>query len=293
MASTFWGKLSLDYMDYVELTFETDVQPGIDEALIALLGDAGFDMFEEFEGGFRAYIPESQFKESLLSELSAGTFFPGLPLRCTMRRIPHQNWNAVWEANFEPVVISKRLLIRADYHEPQPEIGMELVVQPKMAFGTGHHATTHQMLEKMLDVEFSGKSVLDIGCGTGILAILAKKLGASDILAVDFDPNSVENTIENCSVNRVDGIQVMEGTMADVESNGFEIILANINRNIILQDLPLYGKHLVDGGLLFTSGYYMDDLDLIVNAAAPLGLQLESTGSKDGWCCSVFQKIDT
>ncbi|MEY3342431.1 MAG: hypothetical protein RL090_115 [Bacteroidota bacterium] len=277
-------------MDYIELTCQTGNQSGTDEPLIALLGEVGYEMFEEFDGGLKAYIAQANFKESLLTDLSTGTFLPGVNISCSFMLIPHRNWNEVWESNFEPVVISDRLLIRAEYHLTNPNIGMELVVQPRMAFGTGHHATTHQMLERMLEVDFSGKSVLDIGCGTGILAILAKKLGASNVLAVDFDPNSVENTIENCRVNQVDGVQVNEGTMADVGSDKFHIILANINRNIILQDLTLYEKHLMNGGTLFTSGYYLEDLPLITDAAIGIGLNQITSSSKDNWCCTLFQK---
>ncbi|MFM7078632.1 MAG: 50S ribosomal protein L11 methyltransferase [Bacteroidota bacterium] len=277
-------------MDYVELTCQTGNQPGTDEPLIALLGEVGYEMFEEFDGGFKAYIAQANFNEGLLTDLRTGVFLPGVKVLCSFSLIPHRNWNEVWESNFEPVIISNRLLIRAEYHPPNPNIGMELVVQPRMAFGTGHHATTHQMLERMLEVDFSGKSVLDIGCGTGILAILAKKLGASDILAVDFDPNSVENTAENCKVNQVEGIQIYEGTMSDVGTDQFHIILANINRNIILQDLTLYEKHLANGGMLFTSGYYTDDLPMISDAAARIGLNLTKSGSKENWCCSRFQK---
>lgn len=277
-------------MDYIELTCQTGNQSGTDEPLIALLGEAGYEMFEEFDGGLKAYIAQANFKESLLTDLANGVFLPGVNISCSFMLIPHRNWNEVWESNFEPVVISDRLLIRAEYHSTNPNIGMELVVQPRMAFGTGHHATTHQMLERMLEVDFSGKSVLDIGCGTGILAILAKKLGASNVLAVDFDPNSVENTIENCRVNQVDGVQVNEGTMADVGSDKFHIILANINRNIILQDLTLYEKHLMNGGTLFTSGYYLEDLPLITDAAIGIGLNQITSSSKDNWCCTLFQK---
>jgi ribosomal protein L11 methyltransferase len=167
---------------------------------------------------------------------------------------------------------------------------MELIVHPKMAFGTGHHATTHQMLEQMLEIDFTGKSVLDIGCGTGILAILARKLGASFVMAVDFDPNSVENAKENCVVNQVDAIQVIGGTMADVGETRFDIILANINRNIILQDMTLYGRHLVEGGLLFTSGYYETDLSLVVNAGRNADLESVATQSMEKWCCTLFKK---
>jgi len=195
----------------------------------------------------------------------------------------------LWESNFQPVVIGKEIYIRAEYHQPDPSFKHELVIQPRMAFGTGHHATTSLVLESMLFIDFVDKKVLDMGCGTGILAILASKMGAKRLLAVDIDPNATENTQVNCSRNQVENIQVVTGVGTAAGDEQFDIVLANINRNIILEDLPLYKNNLLPGALLITSGYYESDLGVIKERAASLGLELLDFKVSENWCRATFK----
>ncbi|MFM7767781.1 MAG: 50S ribosomal protein L11 methyltransferase [Bacteroidota bacterium] len=189
------------------------------------------------------------------------------------------------------MVVGQKLLVRAEYHNPDSSIPFELIVQPRMAFGTGHHATTFQMMEWMLKMEFNGLNVLDMGCGTGILAILASKLGAEKVLAVDIDPNSVENTYVNCIANEVHNVVSMEGTMQIIDGNSYDVVLANINRNIILNDLPLYQKCMKPDAMLFTSGYYIDELPMIEAKATEVGLSIVDHSVMDRWCCTIFKSV--
>lgn len=286
---TLVGKLSLRGMTYIELTCNTPDMPGMGEVLIALLGDEGFEMFEEFEGGVKAYIQSRAFDDQILKRLASGEFVLDTPIACEAVEVPDRNWNEVWESNFQPVVVGQKLLVRAEYHNPDPSIPFELIVQPRMAFGTGHHATTFQMMEWMLKMDFKGYDVLDMGCGTGILAILASKLGAEKVLAVDIDPNSVENTSVNCLANEVHNVVNLEGTMQIVDGNCYDVVLANINRNIILNDLPLYKKCMKPESVLFTSGYYLDELPMIEEKANEVGLSLVNHSVMDRWCCALFK----
>ena len=288
---TLVGKLSLRGMTYIELTCQTHDLPGMGEVLIALLGDEGFEMFEEFEGGVKAYIPSKAFDNRIVELLQSGEFVFNTPISCQANEVPDRNWNEVWESNFQPVVVGQKLLVRAEYHNSDPSIPFELIVQPRMAFGTGHHATTFQMMEWMLKMDFIGLKVLDMGCGTGILAILASKLGATNILAVDIDPNSVENTTVNCLANDVHNVVSIEGTMQNIEDNDYDVVLANINRNIILNDLPLYQKCMKPDALLFTSGYYFEELQMIEGKASESGLTLIDHSVMDRWCCAVFKSV--
>ncbi|MFM2190035.1 MAG: ribosomal protein methyltransferase [Bacteroidota bacterium] len=288
---TLDGKLSLRGMTYIELTCNTPEMPEMGEVLIALLGDEGFEMFEEFEGGIKAYIQTGAFDHQILERLTSGEFVLNTPIPCEAVEVPDRNWNEVWESNFQPVIVGQKLLVRAEYHNPDPSIPFELIVQPRMAFGTGHHATTFQMMEWMLKMDFTGLQVMDMGCGTGILAILASKLGASKVLAVDFDPNSVENTAVNCLANDVHNVVSMEGTMQTVDDSTYDFVLANINRNIILSDLPLYKKSMKPDALLFTSGYYIDELPMIEEKASEQGLVLVNHSVMDKWCCALFKCV--
>lgn len=286
---TLLGKLSLRGMTYIELTCHTPDLPEMGEVLIALLGEEGFEMFEEFEGGIKAYIQSNAFDHQIIERLTSGDFVLNTPIKCDALEVPDRNWNEVWESNFQPVVVGQKLLVRAEYHNPDPSIPFELIVQPRMAFGTGHHATTFQMMEWMLKMDFKGLHVLDMGCGTGILAILASKLGASELLAVDIDPNSVENTAVNCITNSVENVVSMEGTMQSVGNKKYDVVLANINRNIILNDLPLYKNSMRPDAVLFTSGYYFEELPMIQLKASEQGLSLINHSVMDQWCCALFK----
>ncbi len=277
-------------MDYVEVDFTVKPAQEYNEIVIAYLGAIGYSMFEESETGVKAYIPEPEFDRQELDEMplfqQEGTF----KITYNFSTIASKNWNAEWEKNFEPVIIGKEVYVRAEYHPADPAFRYELVIQPRMAFGTGHHATTSLMMESMLEQPLAGKEILDMGCGTAILAMLADKMGAKHILAIDNDPNATENAVLNCTVNDTGNIHVVTGDASTPGSAVFDVILANINRNIILEDLALYNANLKPGGLLLTSGYYLEDLEMIRSKAASFGLELMNHRTRDNWCQAVFHK---
>ncbi|MBP9084119.1 MAG: 50S ribosomal protein L11 methyltransferase [Bacteroidia bacterium] len=277
-------------MDYVEVDFTVKPAQEYNEIVIAYLGAIGYSMFEESESGVKAYIPEPEFDRQELDEMplfqQEGTF----EITYNFSTIASKNWNAEWEKNFEPVIIGKVVYVRAEYHPADPAFRYELVIQPRMAFGTGHHATTSLMMESMLEQSLAGKEILDMGCGTAILAMLADKMGAKHILAIDNDPNATENAVLNCTVNDTGNIHVVTGDASTPGSALFDVILANINRNIILEDLTLYNANLKPGGLLLTSGYYLEDLEMIRTKAASFGLELMNHRTRDNWCQAVFHK---
>lgn len=247
-------------------------------------------MFEETVEGMKAYIPAPNFNlettESDIQELEE----MGATISFEMKVIPWTNWNEEWEKNFQPEIINDQIYVRAEFHEPNPGFPYELIVQPRMAFGTGHHPTTALVMSRMLEIDLQGKSLLDMGCGTGILAILSAKLGASPITAVDNDDNCAENTSENALRNGVTEMKVLAGVADDLKGEKYDVILANINRNIILQDLPLYYELMNDEGQLITSGYYLEDLDVIQEKAESLGLKYITHQEKNNWCSASFQK---
>jgi len=275
-------------MEYMEL--DCRVTPGGEntEILIAYLGAIGYSMFEETEYGVKAYIDRNLFSQLELDGI------PPLLEEATIEfkasEPEHKNWNEEWEKNFQPVIIGKDIYVRAEYHTPDPTARFELIIHPRMAFGTGHHATTSLVMEHMLSIDFKGKRVLDMGCGTGILAILAEKMGASEILAIDNDVNAVENTVVNCDINNATQVIAKHGDATTPGDEVFDIILANINRNIILEDLPLYTKNLAAGGTLITSGYYLEDLPMIREKAKSNNLSYTSHSSLDNWCRATFVK---
>lgn len=258
------------------------------EVVIALLGDVdGLDMFTETEAGVEAYGAfghDNQVVTSALDEISAD-----FELHWTSDQIQSENWNSAWESHFPKVIIDKFCCVRAEFHEPEPEMQFDLVIQPKMAFGTGHHQTTRMMLSAMREVDFAGKSVFDYGCGTAVLAILASKLGATDIVAVDHELPAAESSIENAQCNGVPDIEVIYGTLDQVPQRKFDRILANINRNIILQSLERLHTMCAEDALVFTSGFLVSDAEMITGAAAALGLALEHTYQQDDWNCLVFR----
>lgn len=260
------------------------------DMLINDLGDMGFESFEEREGGFAGYIASAQLDRSALESLLIHQPV-GFEVSYVTNEIEPQNWNKVWERNFEPVVVADQCYVRATFHAPAPQYPYEIVIDPKMAFGTGHHQTTSLMMRQMLSETIEAKSVLDMGCGTGILAILAAKLGAAQVLAIDNDPVCVASVEENKVRNEVACIATACGSVDLIQGLRFDVILANINRNILIDQLEAYSRSLAPNGVLYMSGFYEGhDLDILKNAAASHGLALTGHEAMDSWAAARFIK---
>ena len=256
--------------------------PTIDfqEVLIALLGEMGYEGFEQEEERLQAFIPEADFDEEELRGLLSAH-----GLGYTLQRIEERNWNEEWEKNFQPVIVDDFCAIRAHFHAPIPGVEHELVITPKMSFGTGHHATTYMMIEAMRGIDMRGKRVLDFGTGTGVLAILAERLGAAGVVAIDNDDWSIENALENVANNGCRRIEVLKkDTVATVEGP-FDVILANINKHVILKQLCDLGQHLKDDGVILLSGLLIDDAEDIDNEAAKNKLSVSVRMTKGSWIC--------
>lgn len=279
-------------MNYKELTFTVSAaEEYYRDLLINNLSAIGFDTFEETENGFKAYIPTTDFNQESLDEALA-EYREMFSFEYEEKLIPYQNWNEVWESNFEPLEISDQCYVRATFHEPRPEFTYEIVIDPKMAFGTGHHQTTAMMMQWMLEEEFAGKSVLDMGCGTGILAILASKLGASEIVAIDYDPLCFESTLENSRLNEVENIQALCGSKEVIPGRQFDIILANINRNILLDQLDRYSEALTGNGIIYLSGFYQgEDLEMIKEKASTLNMEFQGSKEDKNWVAARFIRL--
>ena len=278
-------------MNYYELLFTTlPVEDYQQDLLIDALGGIGFDTFEELDFGFKAYIPSADFdKEKLNEELSLYQDMFSFSYEITL--IPQKNWNEVWESNFEPITINDKIFVRATFHQPKPEFQYEIVIDPKMAFGTGHHQTTSMMLELMLENNFTDKKILDMGCGTGILAIMASKLGAASITAIDYDPVCYESTVENAQLNHLENITALCGSKEVIPNEQFDTILANINRNILIDQMQRYSEVLKPGGEIYFSGFYeLPDLDIITNDAGKYGLKYISHKKDKDWVAAKFLK---
>lgn len=275
--------------EYIQLEFR-QVAASQSEMLIAALSDAGFEGFEEGDDFLKAFIASADFNECKLQEITAH-----YKVESTTTVIEETNWNAVWESGFQPVIVELEATnlpwagIRAHFHAPMPDLKYEIVITPKMSFGTGHHATTYLMMQQMEAMELTGKSVFDFGTGTGVLAILAEKMGAASILAVDNDDWSIENAIENTRANGCNAITVMQAET--VPANGpFQIILANINKNVILEHMPLLAAGLAEGGTLLLSGLLTNDEEEIVNAAAHHSLLLRKKSVRNNWIALRFSR---
>ena len=226
--------------NYTEINLQLNPIELFGEMLTYQLGEVGFEMFEDTPEGFKAYIQTDQFNQQEVLEIIEEVKAMNCQINYTIQEIPWQNWNAEWEKNYQPEIIGNKIYVRAEFHEANPSYPHEIIVQPRMAFGTGHHPTTSQVMEAMLDIDFKNKSLLDMGCGTGILAILGMQLGASSAFAIDNDPNSVDNSMENAERNGYPQIEVSLGSSELLVGKSYDIILANINRNIILNDLEKY-----------------------------------------------------
>lgn len=278
-------------MNYYELLFTTiPTEEYQQDLLINALGDIGFDTFEELDFGFKAYIPAADFDKDKLDELLAG-YQEIFSFSYEITLIPQKNWNEVWESNFEPIGIGDKIFVRATFHQQKPEFEYEIVIDPKMAFGTGHHQTTSMMLQWMLENNFADKNVLDMGCGTGILAIMASKLGASPITAIDYDPLCYDSTIENAQLNHIDNITALCGSKETIPDEQFDVILANINRNILLDQMGRYGETLKPGGEIYFSGFYeTPDLEIIIAEGSKYGFKYITHKKDKDWVAAKFVK---
>ena len=272
--------------DYYNYKIKNDI--AISEILIAFLNEMSFDAFEELEDGIDAFIPATfdtkVTKEALINLQQSFDF------QWTKELVKHQNWNQLWESNFDPVVVEDFCAIRADFHEPFKDVQYEIIINPKMAFGTGHHETTYMMMSTMKSLDFKDKKIFDYGCGTGILAVLAVMLGANDVEAIDIEEQSYLNTLENAERNGTPSIKTFQGTLPDVESSEFDIILANINRNVILESLPTLYDKLKTGGFLMVSGFLQQDENLLNEHTKKAGFQLEKSMNRGKWICQLLTK---
>ncbi|WP_262420349.1 50S ribosomal protein L11 methyltransferase [Flagellimonas meishanensis] len=273
-------------MIYIEYSFTIEPPQPATDILIAELGEVGFESFVETETGLLAYIQERDWKETILNNISI-LDHPDIDFAWSHTKIQQQNWNAEWEKNFRPIKVGSRCMVRAPFH-PTEDIEYDIVIEPKMSFGTGHHETTHMMLQHILDTDFAGKSVLDMGCGTGVLAILAKMKGATSVHAIDVDEWCFLNTQENIERNGCNDIVVAIGDKKVLAGKNYDVILANINRNILLEDIPTYAQSLNPGGILFLSGFYLEDLDAISSKCATCGLEYEKKLEKNNWVSAKY-----
>lgn len=272
---------------YLEFTFKIKPAQPWSEILMAELIGIGFDSFTEEHDGILAYIQEDLYNEEELKTLNLLNS-PDVEISYEYKTMPNINWNEEWEKNFTPINIDDKVLIRAEFHESQ-NLPYEIIIQPKMSFGTGHHATTHLMIQQMYDMDFEDKKVLDMGCGTSVLAIFAKQRGAGDTLAIDIDEWSVENSHENAERNNVD-LRIELGTADNLGKEKFDIILANINRNILISDIPTYVADLNEGGELLLSGLCFFDVDDILEVCKEQNLTLEKQIQREEWVSLLLKK---
>jgi ribosomal protein L11 methyltransferase len=274
-------------MNYVELNCSLpEGEANIAELIMAALGELGFESFVENENGLLAYIQAPDFDVSILNNQE---LWPeGSTPSYTWQIIEDQNWNALWESNFEPVIIDGRCMVRAPFHPKNNDIEFDIEIEPKMSFGTAHHETTSQIICLLLNTDVKDKTVLDMGCGTGVLAILAAMKGASKITAIDNDEWAYHNSVENTAKNNLPHIDVYQGDAALLEGKHFDILIANINRNILLNDMHHYRKCMTPGSILMMSGFYTQDVEAITIRANELGLSFISQTKKNNWATATF-----
>ena len=274
-------------MEYVQVTLTCLEE--YREILIAELAAIGFDSFLETETGIEGYALQEQFSRDSFDEVIS-TYRESAALTVVEGILPKVNWNEEWEKNYDPIEVGKLVYVRASFHSPQPGFQYEIVINPKMSFGTGHHATTFQLLSLQGKIDHQGKRVLDVGSGTGILAIMAHLLGANEVEAFDIDSWCVDNGNENFELNGL-STQMGLGTIREVNPKGpYELILANINKNVLLDELAIYTSLLAPHGILLLSGFCSEDIDDLNQAASLNGLRLTTQSIKDNWAALEFQK---
>jgi ribosomal protein L11 methyltransferase len=278
-------------MDYLELTINIQPRNPWAEILVSQLAEHGFESFVDTENGVLAYAQVSEIDlENAINESILSSSTDDFQMNFETKIIPQQNWNALWEADFQPVEVEGRMTILAPFHDKTIAKGIIVEIQPQMSFGTGHHQTTWMMSKALLDLPKVPKNVLDMGTGTGVLAILAEKLGAENILAIDIEDWSVENTKENAVRNGAKGIVALHGDIDLIAGKTFDLILANINKNILKSHLNQYSNSLLAGGMLILSGFFETDVEELVEASKNENLTLLQVLNKETWAALIFTK---
>lgn len=278
-------------MKYFEFTFDTHpCTETVNDVLAAVLGEAGFESFVEREGGLTAYIQQSLYNEEMLKTELANFPIPDTEITYVFTEAEDKNWNEEWEKNFfQPIVIGNRCVIHSTFHQDVPKAEYDIVINPQMAFGTGHHETTSLIIGELLDSELTGKSLLDMGCGTSILTILARMRGAQPCTAIDIDEWCVRNSIENIKLNGVTDIAVSQGDASALAGKRpFDVVIANINRNILLNDMKQYAACMHPGSELYMSGFYVDDIPVIRQEAEKNGFTFVHHQEKNRWAAVKF-----
>ena len=278
-------------MKYFEVTFTTSpCNETVNDVVSALAGEIGFESFVEWENGVQAYIQQSLFDEEALKSMVAEFPLPDTKIEYTIVEAEDKDWNEEWEKNFfQPIVIGDRCCIHSTFHKDTPQTEYEILINPQMAFGTGHHETTSSIISELLEADLQGKSVLDMGCGTSILAILASMRGAGPITAIDIDDWCVNNSRDNIALNGIDNITVEWGDANLLKGREpFDVIIANINRNILLADMAQYAACMHSGSELYMSGFYVQDIPFIQEKAESLGMEFIHHREKNNWAAVKF-----
>lgn len=274
-------------MNYIELVVNVEPKEQGSDVLIAQLAELGYESFVETEKGFNAYIQEQDFNTQQLN-LALSFYSDFFKFDYSSNTIQQQNWNKEWENNFQPIDVEGKCYIRAPFHEARKGYLYDVVIEPKMSFGTGHHSTTQLMIQKLMQLDVKGKALLDMGCGTGVLAIVASMMGADPVTAIDIDEWSYENTIENCGKNNIANVLVHKGNAQILAGRVFHSILANINKNVLLKDLSVYKEVLEKSGNLVISGFFETDIDELTAKARELGLSLKDKVVQEQWAMLHF-----
>lgn len=275
-------------MSYTEVLFQVEPKDPGSEIIIAQLADIGFESFEETETGVKGYIRIEDFNLQKLKDLevlNSGHFV----VSYSIAEVEDENWNQVWESEYEPVSIQDRVYIHASFHKDKPEMEHSILIDPKMSFGTAHHETTSLLIEEMLKEDFRDATVLDMGCGTAVLAILAEHRGAIKVVGIDNDQNAVDNARENILKNNCRVTSVHFGAAESITGQ-YDVILANINKNVLVQDMQAYASHLVDNGVILLSGFYVNDLEDLRFVAEETGLAFDKAEIKNSWVVARFVK---
>ena len=284
----------MNSQEYIEVSVK--ITPYSDEnaeIVTAEISELPFESFTAEDPYLKCYIQKELYNQQALKVVLDGVSDYGMEVEFSSNLMPAVNWNAVWESQFTPIIVDGKCTIKASFHEGLKKTRYNITIDPKMAFGTGHHQTTYMMCRALLDNEDAvrGKVVMDMGCGTAILAILAAKMKAAHVYGIDIDAVAAISAYDNARLNRVGKvIETYCGDASLLQRNSYDVLLANINRNILLQDIPTYAHSLHKGGLLFVSGFYVEDMPMIVGMAANSGLEYVSHDSIDNWCCIKFQK---